>query len=56
MDETRWVVKSRRTYAGVERTSVLTQPMPLIQAMMCLADLKAEYQNPGNYYIERWMD
>lgn len=50
----RYVVKRRRTYDGAEATSVLTNPMSHQTASQHLADLNAEYQDPGNYYIEKW--
>ena len=50
----RWVVKRRRTYDGAEVTSVLTHPLSKPAALEHMADLNAEYQDPGNYYIEKW--
>jgi hypothetical protein len=49
-----WVVKSRRIYDGVEITSVLTRPLARGFAEIALAEWNADYQNPGNYYIEKW--
>lgn len=49
-----YVVKRRRTIGDVEATSVLTHPLSKADALDRLNDLNAEYQNPGNYYIERW--
>lgn len=50
----RYVVKRRRTIDGVEVTSVLTHPLSKPAALQHLADLNAEYQDPGNYCIEKW--
>lgn len=50
----RYVVKRRRTIDGTEVTSVLSHPLPRQAALERLADLNAEYQDPGNYYIEKW--
>lgn len=52
----RYVVKRRRTYDGVEVTSVITSPMPADAAIAYLASFIADYQDPGNYYIEKWQE
>lgn len=49
-----YVVKSRRTYNGVEVTSVLSTPTDKATAAVALAALNNEYHNAGNYYIEKW--
>lgn len=53
-DTNLYVVKVRRTIDGVEVTSVLTHPMNAETAIEQLASFNAEYQDPGNYYIEKW--
>ena len=50
----RYVVKRRTDYGDRVATSVLTQPLTKRAAMERLNSLKAECQNPGNYYIEKW--
>lgn len=49
-----YVVKSRRTYNGVEATSVLSTPSDKETARKVLASFNERYQEPGNYYIEKW--
>lgn len=51
-----YVVKRRRTFGDVEVTSVITIPMQKAQALDRMNDLNTRYQNPGNYYIERWKE
>lgn len=52
----RYVAKSRRFYDGTEVTSVLTHPISAPAALEELAHLQATYQDPGNYYIEKWRE
>lgn len=52
----RYVVKRRRTYDGVEVTSVVTHPLSASAALQALSDMNAEYQDPGNYYVEKWQE
>lgn len=49
-----YVVKSRRTYNGVEATSVLSTPTDKETAQKILVALNDRYQAPGNYYLEKW--
>lgn len=50
----RYVVKRRADCGDRVVTSVLTKPLPKGDARQRLDDLNAEYQDPGNYYIEKW--
>lgn len=50
----RYVVKRRTDYGDRVVTSVLTPPLPMWAAAERLNELNAEYQEPGNYYIEKW--
>lgn len=52
----RYVVKRRRTIDGVEVSSVLTPPIPADLAILQLQSFNAEYQDPGNYYIDKWQE
>lgn len=49
-----YVVKVRRFYNGREATSVISAPAERDIAELALAELNDRYQDPGNYYIERW--
>lgn len=53
---TRFVVKSRRIYNGVEATSVLTPPSSKWYCELYLRELNEQYQEPGNFYIEEWRE
>ncbi len=55
MTEDLWVVKSRRFYDGTEVISVLSAPAPKGIAALALAELNNGYQEPGNFYLERWV-
>lgn len=50
----RYVVKRRRMFEGTEVTGVLTHPLSADAAISMLSSFNAEYQDPGNYYIEKW--
>lgn len=49
-----WVVKRRVFIDGVEMTSVIMSPDLKHVAQAYVAELNRDYQDPGNYYIERW--
>lgn len=54
MSTNRYAVKIRRFYNGTEATSVVMAPDTKEVAEAYMIELNAEYQSPGNYYIEKW--
>lgn len=49
-----YVVKAFRRYGPSLATSVLTVPMPYMEAVEALKAFNNKYQFPGYHYLEEW--